>query len=96
MIKKYRKKPLEIEAIQWNGYNDQEIENFIGEKLIYYGDNLVAYFPKSQQYQSKLIYIQTPKGTMTARVNDYIIKNIKGEFYPCNPKAFKETYELIS
>ena len=42
------------------------------------------------------MYIQTPKGTMTARVNDYIIKNIKGEFYPCNPKAFKETYELIS
>ena len=33
---------------------------------------------------------------MTARVNDYIIKNIRGESYPCNPKTFKETYELIS
>lgn len=93
---KYRKKPLEIEAIQWTGFNDQEIENFIGENLIGYGDNLVAYYPKSNQYRSKLMYIQTLEGMMTASVDDYIIKGIKEEFYPCKPKIFEETYDLVS
>ena len=93
---KYRKKPLEIEAIQWTGFNDQEIENFIGKNLIGYGDNLVAYYPKNNQYRSKLMYIQTLEGVMTASVDDYIIKGIKGEFYPCKPKIFEEIYELVS
>ena len=92
---KYRKKPIIIEAIQWTGKNDEEIEFFIGENLEGYGDNLVAIRPRSEQYRSKLMYIRTLEGIMTASVDDYIIKGIQGEFYPCKPDVFKKTYERV-
>ena len=37
--------------------------------------------------------ISTLEGEMTASINDYIIKGIKGEFYPCKPDIFEQTYE---
>lgn len=91
---KYRKKPVVIEAIKWDGHNDSEIENFVGDMFGGYGDNLVAYRPSSEQYKSKLIYIKTLEGIMTASVGDYIIKGVKGEYYPCKPDIFESTYEV--
>lgn len=91
---KYRKKPVVIEAIKWDGHNDSEIENFVGDMFDGYGDNLVAYRPSSEQYKSKLIYIKTLEGVMTASVGDYIIKGVKGEYYPCKPDIFESTYEV--
>lgn len=41
------------------------------------------------------IYIPTLEGTMTASLNDFIIKDINGEFYPCKPDIFKKTYEKV-
>ena len=95
MTRKYVKKPVVIEAVQWTGHNDSEIEDFVGESFVGIGDNLVAYKPKSEQYKSKLMYIETLEGTMTASVNDYIIKGVHGEFYPCKPDIFDETYTLV-
>lgn len=90
---KYRKKPVVIEAIQWTGMNDAEIEDFVGDAFEGYGDNLVAYYPKSAQYNSKLIYIKTLEGIMTASVRDYIICGVNGEFYSCKPDIFEKIYE---
>lgn len=95
MIKKYRKKPVEIEAVQWTGKNDTEVEDFIGDYLAGYGDNLVCYKPKLNQYLSKLMYIRTLEGAMIASVGDYIIKGVQGEFYPCKPDIFEQTYEEV-
>ena len=91
---KYRKKPVVIEAIKWDGYNDSEIENFVGDMFVGYGDNLVVYRPSYEQYKSKLIYIKTLECVMTASVGDYIIKGVKGEYYPCKPDIFESTYEV--
>ena len=41
------------------------------------------------------IIIETLEGTMYASLGDYIIKGVKGEFYPCKPEIFKETYEKL-
>ena len=78
MIKKYRKKPVIIEAIQWNGKNLTEIDNFVGGSLKIEGSSLV---------------IHTLEGDMEASINDYIIKGVNGEFYPCKPDIFDKTYE---
>ena len=78
MIKKYRKKPVIIEAIQWNGKNLTEIDNFVCGSLKIEGSNLV---------------IHTLEGDMEASINDYIIKGVNGEFYPCKPDIFDKTYE---
>jgi hypothetical protein len=95
MIKRYRKKPVEIEALQWTGKNDTEIEYFVGDSFQGYGDNLVCYKPRSNQYLSKLMYIRTLEGVMIASVGDYIIKGVQGEFYSCKPEIFEQTYEEV-
>lgn len=80
MIKKYRKKPVTIEAIQWNGENLLEIQRFMGSTV--------------ENHWSVLI-IPTLEGNMYASLNDYIIKGVNGEFYPCKPDIFAKTYEEV-
>lgn len=81
MIKKYRKKPVAIEAIQWNGKNLSEIDNFMGGTVENKGTTLV---------------IHTLEGDMEASIGDYIIKGVNGEFYPCKPDIFAKTYEEVT
>lgn len=76
---KYRKKPVVIEAIQWQG-NFDEIEKFVG------GD--------AESRNGELI-IATLEGPLHASHNDWIIKGVKGEFYPCKPDIFKATYDIV-
>lgn len=83
---KYRKKPIVIEAIQWNGYNLYECLCFVNcnEKITH--ENI------SHNFKNEII-ISTLEGDMIASVGDYIIKGINGEFYPCKPDIFEKTYE---
>lgn len=82
MIKKYRKKPVVIEAIQWNGSNAFEIWDYYEDICVYLKDN-------------DTLLIRTLEGDHIARVGDYIIKGVKGEFYPCKPDIFEQTYEEV-
>lgn len=84
---KYRKKPVEIEAVQFIDTPERvcEIAEFMG------GDLRVNYEDKDNPY----IPIETLEGTMKASVGDYIIKGVKGEFYPCKPDIFKATYYSV-
>lgn len=85
---KYRKKPVIIEAIQFEDNSDRiiEIQEFMG------GDTIrVNYEDKDNPY----MYIETLEGTMKASVGDYIIKGVNGEFYPCKPDIFEKTYERV-
>ncbi|WP_277048454.1 hypothetical protein [Solobacterium moorei] len=82
---KYIKKPVVIEAVQWSGNNLNEILDFMKDKQPnYYEDD-----------EKKLLTIQTLEGNMIASVGDYIIKGVKGEFYPCKPDIFEQTYEVV-
>lgn len=80
---KYRKKPVEIEAIQFIGTDENKIElhNFMGFK--YYID------------ENENLIIQTLEGNMKASLGDFIIKGVNGEFYPCKPDIFEKTYEPV-
>jgi len=86
-IKKYRKKPVIIEAIQFQDDADTitKISDFMQKDLS------VDYSDKN----NPILKIQTLEGVMMANVGDYIIKGIKGEFYPCKPDIFKNTYTEI-
>lgn len=85
---KYRKKPIVIEAVKWNGNNVDEIADFIGlNSCITCGD------PENED--ESYFIISTLEGEMKAAINDYVIKGIKGEFYPCKPDIFEATYELV-
>jgi len=96
MIKKYVKKPLEIEAIQLKEDNIIEVFNFLdgaNYKETYSSEELED-FSKAMLEQG-YIEIETLEGMMKASFGDYIIKGIKGEFYPCKSDIFIATYEEV-
>lgn len=76
---KYTKKPVTIDAIIWNGENIDEIANFMNWRNF------------EHDKRSGLV-IRTLEGSHNASVGDYIIKGVKGEFYPCKPDIFLMTY----
>lgn len=87
---KYRKKPVVIEAIQWTGFNLEEIQNFV-EKGLSYDFYDVAW--RDTPYVC--MKIKTLEGDMEVSTYDYIIKGVNGEFYPCKPNIFMKTYEAV-
>lgn len=82
-MKKYRKRPLVIEAMRWNGSNFAEFLAWSGLEHA------------EQELGSWNLIIPTLEGNMIASEGDYIIKGIKGEFYPCKPDIFEATYEEV-
>lgn len=92
---KYVKKPVVIEAIQWNGQNTKEILEFMGQKV-----DLSNPIAQDSFYDYELSLqngwkITTLEGGHIASINDFIIKGIKGEFYPCKPDIFELTYNKV-
>ena len=84
---KYKKKPVIIDAVQWHG----RVNNEILELGI--GIGVDAHMDLNRSPDS--LYIQTLEGEHECRVGDYLIKGIKGEFYPCKPDIFEMTYEKV-
>jgi hypothetical protein len=80
---KFRKKPVVIEAQTFDGTSD-------GAKAIlpWMAGSGASYRPGVNR-----IFIPTLEGIMEASPGDWIIKGISGEFYPCKPHIFKQTYE---
>jgi hypothetical protein len=81
-MKQYRKKPVVVNALQFTGDNIKECREFC-TKL-----NSTRCMPPKH-------VIGTLAGNMEVSVNDFIIKGIQGEFYPCKPDIFWETYETV-
>jgi len=80
MIKQYKKKPVVVSAVKWDGTNLQEIKVFTEGKAMMKNITLV---------------IPTLEGAMAADIGSYIIKGVKGEYYPCREDIFEDTYEEV-
>lgn len=83
-VAKFRKKPVVIEAIRYKGDdNFNLVRDFVGNSrpLHRLGDQVLG--------------IDTLEGVMNAHPGDWIIKGVKGEFYPCKPDIFEATYDLV-
>lgn len=81
---KYRKKPVIVEAIKYTLENSKDVFDFAKGKIRH---DLLP--------QSTDLRIKTLEGVMTVSVGDYIIKGVQGEFYPCKPDIFEQTYEVV-
>lgn len=80
-VMKYRKKPVVIEARQYDGRNAVEIADWLGEHGVKVGWSDVG------------VRIPSLEGDMLASPGDWVIRGVQGEFYPCKPDIFEETYE---
>jgi hypothetical protein len=87
IIKRYRKKPVVIEAMQVvdDLTNHQAVARWVevggGKALI--------------PFAEPCLYIETLEGRMRADIGDYVIRGVQGEFYPCKPDIFEATYEAV-
>ena len=82
-MEKFRKKPVVIEAMQFDG----TIESANEIQLLIDGRQT------SIEGWNGIVEIKTLEGTMRADPGDWIIRGVKGEFYPCKPDVFAATYE---
>ena len=76
---KYRKKPVEVEAVQWTLENAREVIRFLG----------------CVEFQDEIIEISTPEGKIYGNLGDWIVRGIQGEYYPVKPDIFEATYEPV-
>ena len=81
----FRKKPVVIEARQFDGLNENDILDWI--------DDGNAYFIPRGQFTGAALIIPTLEGDHRADVGDWIIRGVKGEYYPCKPDIFTATYD---
>ncbi len=84
MKMKYTKKPVMIEATQWNK-GDAPLEC-----MKPYGESIIDQYPAYEGFY----FIETLEGNHHVSDGDFVIKGNKGEFYPCKPDIFKATYDL--
>lgn len=86
---RFRKRPVEVDAVKFHSNNEPYAESM---------DDIVRWIQSyggSATHNSTDIFIHTLEGTMRASVGDWIIKGVKGEFYPCKPDIFEETYDEV-
>ena len=87
-IMRFRKRPVEIEAFQWDG-------GIAG------GESIAAAFPgvnlhaEADDPRPPRLSIATLEGVMCAAPGDWIIRGVKGEVYPCKPEIFAATYDAL-
>lgn len=81
IIQQFRKKPVVISAVQLTLLNTEEVEFFVGGDM-------------GRNDKGELV-IATLEGAMICSIGDYIIKGVKGEFYPCKPDILALSYEKV-
>jgi hypothetical protein len=81
-MKKYRKKPIIIEAVQFDPQKT-------------WPECIKKWGPDFQPRDCSWGYVDTLEGEMHVLADDWIIKGVNGEFYPCKPDIFKKSYDLV-
>lgn len=94
-VRKYVKNPVVIEAVQWAGYNQDEIKRFCGDEAKFECRIIKASESGNTSLCNTELVIHTLEGNMHASIGDYIIRGVKGELYPCKPDIFNETYAAV-
>jgi hypothetical protein len=90
-IKRFRKRPVVIEAMQYNGNNGSLLRDWSYGEVI---ESPIAE-PTETDKDGRYVQVKTLEGVMCGLVGDWIIKGVNGEFYPCKPDIFEKTYEEV-
>ncbi|MDT2635495.1 hypothetical protein P7D52_07940 [Enterococcus dongliensis] len=94
---KYRKKPVEIEAVLLENdiHSISQALNFVSGMPFDTEISLLDEQAANAAQMTNGLVIPTLEGDVTASFGDYIIKGVQGEFYPCKPDIFSQTYEKV-
>jgi len=94
---KYKKKPIEIEAFQYDGdLMDTHGEYYVPQWAVDAWENDILTYGFNDDIECPCeLYVKTLEGNMLIKVGDYVIKGVKGELYPCKEDIFEMTYDLV-
>ena len=87
-VTKFRKKPVVIEAMLWDGTTQG------ATPIIEWSNATVKYW--CDEGGTHYLAVETLEGRMLANPGDWIIRGVQGEFYPCKPDVFEATYEAVA
>lgn len=95
-MQKYQKKPVAIDAVQWDG--TAAAATPIIDRALTDGHTITFECPLGEGCSdtNHVLSIRTLEGTMVARRGDYVIRGTHGEYYPCKPDIFEENYEGVT
>lgn len=86
-VKKARKKPIEIEFMQYTGSNEQELKKWGNGKVH------ISFNPFNSTEE---LFVHTLEGIMSIDINDYVVRGVHGEFYAVKPDIFRKTYDILN
>lgn len=89
---KFRKKPVVIDAIKWEGGDFDCLTDFLGHN---WGRADAKDMPTFEKVENVVIYNTAERQWLNVPVGHWIIRGIEGEFYPCKPDIFEATYEPV-
>lgn len=85
---KFRKKPVVIDAIRWTGDNYDEINNWTDSRF------QMITLPDQPEMTAR-IYDVLHETWVLLRDGDWVIRGVRGEYYPCANDVFESTYEPV-
>jgi hypothetical protein len=88
MAASFVKKPVVIQAIRWSGENDDRVKGFVGSL-----EGLPELGWRRIEDRAAQVYDKLHGTWVRMAVGDWVIKGVKGEFYPCQDDVFRETYD---
>lgn len=88
---RFRKKPVVIDAVQWTGQNSHDVLTFCPVAI----GSITRMEPTELLGSCNRLRIPTLEGDHYADPGDWIIRGVKGEFYPCKPDIFAATYDAV-
>jgi hypothetical protein len=91
---RYRKKPVEIDAAQWDGTVGGATS--IIDWILAEGGTARFHSSNPEAGIDRYIAVDTLEGTYRASPADWIIRGVQGELYPCKPDIFEATYEPVA
>ncbi|SFY18512.1 hypothetical protein SAMN04244548_02994 [Paracoccus pantotrophus] len=89
---KFRKKPIVIDAMRWTGDNTRDIALWVQPDLAPHALPEGWWVRKTATGRTSLV-VPTLEGEHDTSIGDWIIRGVKGEYYPCKPDIFAATYE---
>ena len=103
MARRYRKRPVVVEAVQFVPEDWMEMRLFANVGNLAEGKAQACYIDADGNEHASWVgrgfpgglWLPTLEGVMLARLGDYVIKGVKGELYPCKPDIFEATYEPV-
>lgn len=96
-MSKYRKKPVEIEAFQYDGdLKGSDGNYYVPDWAVKaFEEGIMCYDSWDEREEPCELFINTLEGKHHVSVNDYVIQGVNGELYPCKPDIFEKTYDLV-